>query len=208
MYNQISSNKRKTATLMVIFIAVVLFLGWTFSRLTEMGYAGLIFTAIISVLMSLASYFQGDKIALWAAGAKGPIAKNDNPYLYRLVENLTITAGLPLPKIYVIADPAINAVACGRNPAHASIAVTAGAIEKLKNEELEGVIAHELSHVKNYDILLMTAVVILVGLLALLSDWFIRVRFWGGRDRDSKSNGQIQAILLLIGVVLLILSPI
>ncbi|OGY45084.1 MAG: zinc metalloprotease HtpX [Candidatus Buchananbacteria bacterium RIFCSPHIGHO2_01_FULL_39_14] len=208
MYNQISSNKRKTATLMVIFIAVVLFLGWTFSRLTEMGYAGLIFAAIISVLMSLASYFQGDKIALWAAGAKGPIAKNDNPYLYRLVENLTITAGLPLPKIYVIADPAINAFACGRNPAHASIAVTAGAIEKLKNEELEGVIAHELSHVKNYDILLMTAVVILVGLLALLSDWFIRVRFWGGRDRDSKSNGQIQAILLLIGVVLLILSPI
>ena len=209
MYNQISSNKRKTALLMIIFIGVVLFLGWTFSRLTEMGSAGLIFAAIISILMSLTSYYQGDKIALWTAGAKGPISHSDNPYLTRLVENLAITAGLPQPKVYLIPDQAINAFATGRNPKHASIAVTTGAVEKLQNEELEGVIAHELSHVKNYDILLMTVVVILIGLLALLSDWFIRVRFWGGgRGRDSKSSGQIQAILLLVGVVLLILAPI
>jgi heat shock protein HtpX len=211
MYKQIDSNKRKTALLIAIFVVVILLIGWAFSELTEIGYAGLAIAAIISILMSLGSYFQGDKIALMAAGAKGPVAQNDNPYVYRLVENLAITTGLPLPKIYLIPDSAINAFATGRNPDHASIAITTGAIEKLENEELEGVIAHELSHIKNYDILLMTVVIVLVGLIALLSDWFIRIRFWGGGRKgssDSRSGGQAQAILLIVGVVLLILSPI
>ena len=208
MYNQIDSNKRKTVILMAAFIAVVLLIGFTFSQLTEIGYPGLVIAAMISIAISLASYFQGDKIALFSAGAKGPIAKADNPYAYRLVENLSITAGLPLPRVYIIPDPAINAFACGRNPSHASIAITTGAIEKLANEELEGVIAHELSHVKNYDILLMTVVIVLVGLVALLSDWFIRMRFFGGgKDRDSKGS-QLQMVLLVAGVILLILSPI
>jgi len=209
MYSQIDSNKRKTIFLMAGFIAVVILIGWIFSQLTDLGVSGVFLAAIISIVTALVGYFGGDRLALATAGAKGPIAKNDNPYLYRLVENLTIGAGLPLPKIYVIPEPAINAFATGRNPQHASIAVTAGAIEKLENEELEGVIAHELSHIKNYDILLMTVVIVLVGLIALLSDWFIRIQFWGGgRKNDSRSGGQIQVILLVVGLVLLILSPI
>lgn len=210
MYNQIDSNKRRTALLIVGFIMIIMLIGLAFSQLTDIGYAGLILAALISIATSLFSYYQGDKVALWTAGAKGPIQKTDNPYLYRLVENLTITAGLDLPKIYIIPDPAINAFATGRDPKHASIAVTNGAIEKLANEELEGVIAHELSHIKNYDILLMTVVIIMVGLIALLSDWFIRIRFWGGGRRgegDSK-NSQLQIILLVAGAILLILSPI
>ena len=168
MYNQIDANKRKTILLIIIFIIIVLLIGWAFSELTEIGYSGLFAAGLISILISLGSYFQGDKVALLAAGAKGPIEKNNNPYLYRMAENLSITAGLPLPKVYIIPDPAINAFATGRNPKHASVAVTAGAIEKLENEELEGVIAHELSHVKNYDILLMTWVIELDGFLDLL----------------------------------------
>ena len=209
MYSQIDSNKRKTIFLVAGFIAVVILIGWVFSRLTDLGVSAVFLAAIISIVTALVGYFGGDQLALATAGAKGPIAKNDNPYLYRLVENLTIGAGLPLPKIYVIPEPAINAFATGRNPQHASIAVTAGAIEKLENEELEGVIAHELSHIKNYDILLMTVVIVLVGLIALLSDWFIRIQFWGGgRKNDSRGGGQIQVVLLVVGLVLLILSPI
>jgi len=211
MYSQIDSNKRKTILLMAIFIAVIMLVGWAFSEFTDLGYAGLTMAAIVSVVMALGGYYQGDKIALLSAGAKGPIEKTDNQYLYRLVENLTITAGLPLPKIYIMPDNAINAFATGRNPEHASLAVTAGALEKLKNEELEGVLAHELSHIKNYDILLMTIVIVLVGIIALLSDWFIRINFWGGNRKssgDNRNGGQLQAALLIVGVILLILSPI
>ncbi|MAF14124.1 MAG: zinc metalloprotease HtpX [Parcubacteria group bacterium] len=208
MYNQISSNKRKTTVLVVLFTVVVLFIGWVFSQTTDIGYAGVVFAAVFSIIVSLSSYFKGDKVALLSAGAKGPITQNDNPYLYRMVENLTITAGLPMPKVYLIKDKAINAFATGRNPKHASMAVTTGAVTKLENEELEGVIAHELSHIKNYDILLMTVVIVMVGLIALLSDLFIRIRFWGGgRKRDSQ-GGQLQIILLIVGMVLLVLSPI
>lgn len=207
MYQQIDSNKRKTVFLVAIFIAIVMFIGWTFSVTTNAGYSGLVFAFIIAIGTSLVGYFQGDKLALLTAGAQGPIAQTDNPYLYRLVENLAITAGLPLPKIYVISDAAINAFATGRDPQHASIAITTGAIEKLENEELEGVIAHELSHVKNYDILLMTLVLVLVGLIALLSDWFIRIRFWGGGRRDDREDGRLQLIIMAFGVILLILSP-
>ena len=210
MYSQIDSNKRRTALLIAIFFIVVLLIGWAFSEMSDFGYGGLVLAAVIAVTTALFGYFKGDKVALFTAGAKGPINKSDNSYLYRLVENLTITAGLPLPKIYIIPDPAINAFATGRDPKHASIAVTTGAIEKLANEELEGVIAHELSHVKNYDILLMTIVIVLVGLIALLSDWFIRLRFYGGSHRSSSDRGgnQAQAIFLIIGAILLILSPI
>ncbi|MDX9892799.1 MAG: M48 family metallopeptidase [Patescibacteria group bacterium] len=211
MYNQIDSNKRKTAILIAGFVAIIMLVGFAFSQTTELGYSGLVIAAGVSIIMSLSSYFYGDKVALSTAGAKGPLVKEDNPYLYRLVENLSITAGLPVPKVYLIPDPAINAFATGRNPQHASIAVTTGAIDKLENEELEGVLAHELSHIKNYDILLMTIVIVLVGLIALLSDWFIRIKFWGGSSKgsDNRNSGsnQLQAILLIAGVVLLILSP-
>ena len=133
-----------------------------------------------------------------------PITEADNTYLYHTVENLCITAGLPLPKIYIIPDGAINAFATGRDPQHASVAVTVGAINKLQNEELEGVIAHELSHVKNYDIRLMTIVIVLVGMITIFADIFLRGSFFGGRSRDNNGN----PILLVIGLVLIVLSPV
>ena len=207
MYNQIDSNKRKTVILMTIFSVIILLIGWTFSQVTDAGYSGLAIAAVISIVMSIGSYFGGDKLALATAGAKGPISVENNAYLYRLVENLAITAGMPMPKVYVMDDQAINAFACGRNPEHASIAVTTGAIQKLENEELEGVLAHELSHIKNYDILLMTVVIVLIGIIALLSDWFLRFRLFGGKSRDNHGGGQIQLILLAAGIILLILSP-
>jgi len=206
MYKQIDANKRKSVVLIAVFIILIGFLGWIFGELTEFGYAGVVLALIIAIGMSLFGYYSGDKVALWTAGAK-PIVKEQNPYVYRMVENLCITAGLPEPKVYVINDPAVNAFATGRDPEHASIAVTTGAIEKLENEELEGIIAHELSHIKNYDIRLMTLVIICVGIVALLSNWFFRISFFGGR-RSSRGGGQIQMIIMIIGLALLIFAPI
>lgn len=205
MYNQITSNKRKSFILIFLFILFILLLGWFFGEITGYGYGILIIAVIISLLMAAFGYYKGDKIALAVSGAK-PIKKEDNPYIYRLVENLCITAGLPLPKIYLIPDQAMNAFACGRDPKHSSIALTAGIVEKLENEELEGVIAHELSHIKNFDIRLMTLTAVLVGVIVLLSNLLLRSFFWGGGRRRGK-GGQITIILLIIGLILAILSP-
>jgi len=136
-----------------------------------------------------------------------PIEKKDNPELYRIVENLCITAGLPLPRIYIIEGAQPNAFATGRNPKYAVVAVTRGLLEKLEKVELEGVIAHELSHIGNRDILLSTVVVILVGIVTMLSDWFFRISFWGGGRRDD-SEGSGGAILALLGIVAAIIAPI
>jgi len=205
MYDQITSNKRKTIILIGLFTLFVLFLGWTFGEMYQMGYWGLVIAIAISIMMSLTSYFKGDKIALMSSGAKA-ITKEANPYIHRMVENLAITAGLPKPKIYIINDSAMNAFACGRDPNHSSIALTTGIIEKLENEELEGVIAHELSHIKNYDIRIMTVVIVLVGIIALFADFMFRAQLFGinGRNRNNKAGG----ILMIIGIVLAILSPI
>ena len=138
--------------------------------------------------MALASYYAGDKVALATSGARR-IQKEDNPYLFRIIENLAITAGLPLPKVHIITDPAPNAFACGRDPEHASIAVTTGLLDQMENEELEGVLSHELSHIKNYDIRVMTVVIICVGIITLLADLFLRGRFLGmGGDRRRENN--------------------
>jgi len=205
VYNQITANKRKSILLVGIFVVFIALLGWLLGEAGGYGYGGLIVAGGISLVMALFSYYGGDKVALITSGAKGPLKKEENPYIYRLVENLCITSGLPMPKIYIIPDPAPNAFATGRDPKHSSIALTTGLIESLENEELEGVIAHELSHIKNYDIRLMMIVIVLVGTVALLSDWFLRFRlFGGGRDND---NNQINKILIIIGIILAILSP-
>src|SRR3989338_4704734 len=205
MYNEITSNKRRTAILMALFTAVVIFLGYTIGQMSGYGYNGLIIAMIFSFGMTLLSYFSGDKIALLSSGAKN-ITKEANPYLHRIVENLSITAGQPMPKLYIINDTAINAFACGRSPNHASVAVTNGALEKLTNEELEGVLAHELSHIKNYDVRLMTIVSALLGTIIILGDLVWRMHFFGGRSRDRENNGN--PIMLVVGLILLILSPI
>lgn len=205
MYNQIAANKRKSFFLIALFMALVLGIGWFFGEYFEYGYGAVVFAALLAIVMTLTSYFAGDKIALAASGAK-PIAKEDNPYVYRIVENLAITAGIPAPKVYIIPDPALNAFATGRDYEHASVAVTTGIVEALENEELEGVIAHELSHIKNYDVRVMMLVAVLAGVIVLLSDIFFRAHlFGGGRSRDDNRAGGAIAI---IGLLLLILSPI
>ena len=204
MYKQIASNQRKTFLLMTLFVIFIIFLGWFIDYLTNSGNIFLILAILLSIIMSFVGYYQGDKITLALSGAK-EIKKEDNPYVWNLVENLCITAGLPMPKIYLIDDPAPNAFATGRDPKHASIALTTGIIQMLENEELEGVIAHELSHIKNYDIRLMTIVGVLVGTVVLLLEFFIRGTFFGLGGR--RKNNQGGALLLLIAVILAILSP-
>ncbi len=199
MYKQIEQNKRKTVLLMTVFVVIILLLGYFFGVLIGDVYIGLTFAIIFSLIMNLTAFFKGDKIALKVSGAQ-EITKQDNPYVYRMVENLCITAGLPMPKIYIIPDQAMNAFATGRDPEHSSIALTQGIIDKLENEELEGVIAHELSHIKNYDIRVMTIVIVLVGIVIILADWLIRGSFFSDRDRNN-------SILIIIGIVFALLSP-
>ncbi len=207
LYDQKGSNIRKTFLLFTIFLAVIIGIGWIFSR--AYGNPSILFFAVLlSSLMSFVSYWYSDKIVLKISRAK-PIEEKDNRELYHIVENLCITAGLPVPKIYLINDKAMNALATGRDPKHAVVAVTAGLLEKLDKSELEGVISHELSHIGNRDILLSTVVVVLVGFVALLSDFFMRSMFWGGLGRrDDREGGQAQGILMLVGIALAILSPI
>ncbi len=205
MYSQIDSNKRKTAVLIGVFLALIIGIGVFLNQFYGYGYEAVVMAAIISGLMSLFSYYASDKIALASSGAK-QITAQENPYVYRMVENLCITAGIPVPKVHIIQSPALNAFATGRDPEHASIALTTGIIEALENEELEGVIAHELSHVKNYDIRVMTIVVVLVGAIGLLADFFFRGRLLGlGGDGERKGG---HPILMVIGIVALIISPI
>jgi heat shock protein HtpX len=203
LYTHQDQNIWKTWALMAAFFGVVIALGWYFSY--ALGNSLILYFAVgFSVLMNVFSYWYSDKIVLSMSGAR-PLDKKDDPELYNIVENLSITAGLPMPKLYSIDDAAPNAFATGRDKEHAVVAVTSGLRRLLSRTELEGVIAHELSHVGNRDILLSTVVVVLVGFVTLLSDFFFRASFFGGgRDRDSRAAG----IAMLIGIVLAILSPI
>jgi heat shock protein HtpX len=188
---------------MTVFFLLIIGLGFLFSQVY--GSPEILYIAVaLSIIMNFLAYWKSDTIALSMSGAK-PIARQDNEYLYRIVENLTITAGLPMPRLYIIPSQQINAFATGRDPKHAAIAVTAGAIEKLENEELEGVLAHELSHIGNRDILISSVVVVLSGLIAILADWFLRIIFWGGRDSDDNKSG---ALLVALGLIAAILAPI
>ncbi len=208
-YDFVAANKRRSIILIVAFIGVVGLVGWALTTLLDRGPGGVIAAVVFATGFSLIGYFNGDRIALATAGAKGPITKNDQAYVYRMVENLCITSGMPMPKVFLIAAPQINAFATGRDPQHASIAITTGAVEQLENEELEGVIAHELSHIKNYDVRFMTLVTILVGILALLSDYFWRAQFFGRNRNNSNDRGgnQAQLVFMIIGLVLLIFAP-
>ena len=205
LYHLAEKNVRKTWFLMTFFLVLIIGLGWLFSYILE-SPAILIGATIFSILMSFTSYWYSDKIVLSMAGAK-LIQKKDNPTLYRIVENLCITAGLPFPKIYIINESQPNAFATGRNAKHAVVAVTQGLLDKLEKVELEGVIAHELSHIKNKDMLLQTMVVVLVGIIAMASHIFLRISFYGGgRKRDSKGNAG--AIIFVLGIVAAVLAPI
>lgn len=207
MYKQIAANKFKTNIFLLGFLLAVIGIGWGLSYYYNSPII-LVIAVVISVVQSGVSYFYSDKIALAVSGAQ-PIEKKDSPELIRIVENLSIAAGIPQPKVYLIDDTAPNAFATGRDPQHASIAVTRGLLEKLERPELEGVIAHELSHITNYDIRLTSMVVVLVGVIALASDFFMRsLWFGGGRDRDNDNNsGGGNGVMLIVGIVLAVLAP-
>ena len=184
------------------FFVFVIGLGWVFAQIYG-DSSILVFAVLFSSIMSIISYWRSDKIVLAIHKAKEVTTKN-NPELYRIVENLCITAGLPLPKIYIVPEMAPNAFATGRNPEHAVVAVTEGLLRKLDRSELEGVIAHELSHIGNRDMLVSTVAVILVGFISLVADMFMRSLIWGG-DRD---RGRAGGVMILIGLALAILAPI
>ncbi len=205
LYTHQTENIAKTWVLMVFFLAVVVALGGFFSYYYQSS--GILYFAIIfSIFANIFSYWFSDKIALSVAGAK-PVSRGEYFDLYNAVENLSITAGLPMPKIYVIPDNAPNAFATGRNKNHATVAVTSGLLQIMNKTELEGVIAHELSHIGNRDILLSTMVVVLVGMVSLLSNMFMRsMWFGGGRRNDNDREGG--NILAIVGIVLAILTPI
>ncbi|KKT82024.1 MAG: zinc metalloprotease HtpX [Candidatus Yanofskybacteria bacterium RIFCSPHIGHO2_02_FULL_44_12b] len=208
LYSHKDSNIRKTWLLITVFLVLIVGIGWFFSYVYNAPEV-LYFAVFLSLIMNGVSYWYSDKIALAMSGAKLIANREENLYLSRMVENLCITAGLPAPRIYVIESPQINAFATGRDPKHAAIAVTRGALTKLQNEELEGVLAHELSHVGNRDILISTIVVVLVGLISILADIFMRMSFFGGfRGRDNDSRGGGGALILAIGLVAMIMAPI
>lgn len=209
LYSHRDSNIRKTWLLITAFLVLIIGFGWFMSYWFESP--GVLYIAVIfSILMSVGSYWWSDKLVLLMTHAK-QIKKDDAPELFRIVENLAITAGLPMPRVYIVDEAAPNAFATGRNPQHAVVAVTTGLLSRLERTELEGVIAHELSHIGNRDMLISTVVVVLVGIIVMAADLMMRHMLWGGfsggNRRNSRDSGQIGAILMIIGVAFMIIAP-
>ena len=206
LYTHRVANIRKTWIIFTLFFGIIIGLGWMFSYIYGSPDI-LAFAVIFSSAMSFTSYWYSDKIVLGMTHA-APATRENARELYNIVENLCITAGIPVPKIYIMNEPVPNAFATGRNPKHAVIAVTTGLMERLNRSELEGVIAHELSHIGNNDMLVSTVAIILVGFISLVADWFMRSLWWNrmGRSRDSRGNAQ--GVMILIGIALSILAPI
>ncbi len=204
LYTHKDENVAKTWVLMSAFFAVVIAVGWAVSWYYN-NPGILIVAVILAVVTNIWSYWYSDSLVIAMAGAK-PADGPEYLDLNRVVENLAITAGLPKPKVYVIDDPAPNAFATGRDAKHAAVAVTSGLLNMMERSELEGVIAHELSHVGNRDILLSTVAVVLVGLVTIISDFFLRSMFWGGRDRDDREGKN--PLVAILAIVMIVLAPI
>jgi heat shock protein HtpX len=208
VYSQISSNNTKTTILMIGFTLFVVVVAWIMGQALGYGGSQWIFIAVvISLFANIGSYYFGDQIIVAMSRAR-PASRQRDFDFFTVAENLSIAAGLPMPKLYVIDDTAMNAFATGRDPQHAIVVATSGILSRLDRRELEGVIAHELSHVKNFDIRLMLLVTVLVGTVAFLADFFLRSLWWGGGRRRDREEGGGQGIFLLIGIVFAILSPI
>lgn len=208
MYDQVAANKRRSAALIVVFVLFVALVCAAFTYLLQWGPIGIVIAFAIAGGSAFFSYWKSDSIALAMSRAQ-PATVEQYPRLHNVVEGLCIASGLPKPRLYVIDDPAPNAFATGRNPKHAAIAVTTGLLEKMNRIELEGVLAHELSHIKNDDILVSTLAVTMVGVVALLADIGVRGLLFGGRNRNSNDGGNIVYLALMaLALVLLVLSPI
>lgn len=207
VYSEISSNKWKTWVLMILFVVFITTVVYVFGKAFGYGMSYVGFALVITGLMSFLSYYYSDQIILGTSGAE-QIQKKDNPQFFRVVENLCIGEGLPMPRVYVINDSSTNAFATGRDPKHAVVCATTGLLQKLDKVELEGVIAHELSHIKNFDIRLMSVVAVLVGVVVILGDMFMRNVWFGGVRERSNERSSSQSIFLLIAIAFAILSPI
>ena len=201
VYEQVKRNKRRSIIIIGLFIVFVVSVGWIISQALDWGWFGIVLAILLACGGSLISYFQGDKIALAMAGAH-PVTRKAEPTLHSIIENLSLVAQLPVPNVYVSEEAAPNAFACGRDPKHASICVTRGLLENLNRTEIEGVIGHEMSHIKNFDTRLFAIVSILVGTISILANFFMRSLYWRDDDRN-----QAGGILLIIGLILSILSP-
>ena len=211
MYEQIARNKRDSVILVLVIVLALLTLGFAIGVAYTNTYAGglglLGVFGVVAIVWSLISYYAGSAMVLAVSGAR-QVTHDEAPQLWNVVEEMALAAGLPMPAVYVMNDPAPNAFATGRDPAHASIAVTAGLLSMMNREELQGVIAHEMSHVRNFDIRFATLVGILVGVIALISDFFLRSQLFGGFGRNRDNNGGAGAIFFIIAIVLAILAPI
>ncbi len=208
MYEQIARNKRRTLVMLAAFVLLIALVAGALGILFQAGVAIVPIAIVIAIALAWTSYFYSDKVALAASRAKPADGPEYRRY-HNLVEGLIIAAGLPKPRLYVVDDPAPNAFATGRNPKHAALAVTTGLLEKMNRVELEGVLAHELSHVKNYDILVSTVAVTAVGAVALMADLGMRFLWFGGRSsrRDNNDSGPVGLILVVLAFALLILAP-
>lgn len=207
-YKEISANKTKTFILFIGFFFFILILATIFDYVLDSGGFILIIASIFSIIYVLISFFIGDKLVLTMSNAI-PVTKESHQTLYNIVEEMKIAAGIPMPKVYVIPSNALNAFATGRSPEKASVAVTQGLLEKLNREELSGVIAHEMSHIKNFDIRIMMIAAVLVGLSIMLSNLFLRMTFWGAiSGRRSSNKGSAGLILFIAGIILAALTPI
>lgn len=202
MYNAIAANKRNTFIIMSLFVGLIGAVGWTIGYINGDGSIT-VWVLITALIYALVQYFIADKLAVMAMGAQ-PIERRDNPRLYRIVENLTIAEGMPMPKIYLIDDPAPNAFATGRDPRHSIVGATTGILELMSDRELNAVMAHEIGHVKNYDIRVSTIAFGLVSVVSIMADIAFRTMFWSDRDSDSSPN----PIVMIVGIVLIILAPI
>lgn len=203
LYSHYDKNSRLTWIYITLFLVLVIGAGYVFAG--ALGDSTILYVAVgLSVVMSFASYWWSDRIVLSMSNAR-PLDFQSHPEIYRLVENLAITAGLPMPKVYIIDDTALNAFATGRDPKHGVVCLTTGIISRLEKAELEGVIAHELSHIGNRDTLISTLLVVLVGFVALLADWFRHAAVFG--NRDDRGSGQAQLIFFAAALVLSILAP-
>ncbi len=205
MYDRVSSNIWKTWGLIFAFVVMVVGVTWAFSYFFQWGPIALIIAVVISLVMTWGSYFNSDKIAIAMSRAKPADPQRDRQ-LINIVESLAIGAGIPAPRVYIVEDSAPNAFATGRNPKHGAVAVTRGLLAKMSRDELEGVIAHELAHIKNRDTLVMTIAVTLVGIIVLLADIFLRAMWFGGSGRDDNRGGAWP--IAVIGLILLIVAPI
>ncbi|MDP2907786.1 MAG: zinc metalloprotease HtpX [Nanoarchaeota archaeon] len=208
MFEEVRSNKIKSVVLIVLFLFLVSILGLVIGLIYGSTIFGVAISVIVGLVYVLIVFNSGDQMILKMTGAR-PVTKKEFPYLYHTLEGLAIAAGIPTPKAYVIEDSALNAFATGKDPEHASVTVTTGLLKVMKRQELEGVVAHEMSHIKNYDVRFMMLAVVLVGLVTLLSDFILRSFLWGshGRKRENQGGGNIQLLFIALGLLFAILAP-